>query len=50
MTSHRYVTFDRAVQQTVFANGITVTVNFGSVPFSLADSVTIPPLGYDVRR
>jgi hypothetical protein len=50
MTSHRYVTFNRAVQQTVFANGATVTVNFGSVPFALTDRVTIPPLGYHVQR
>jgi len=29
MTDHRFLTPDRAVQQTVFAGGVTVTVNFG---------------------
>jgi hypothetical protein len=50
MTSHRYLTPDRAVQQTVFANGVTVTVNFGTQPFPLNDRVSIPPLGYDVTQ
>jgi hypothetical protein len=29
MTDHRFLTADRAVQQTRFANGVVVTVNFG---------------------
>ncbi|MBM3859945.1 MAG: hypothetical protein FJ395_09880 [Verrucomicrobia bacterium] len=33
MTDHRFLTPDRAVQQTSFANGVTVTVNFGATPF-----------------
>jgi len=50
MTSHRYLTPDRAVQQTVFANGVTITVNFGALPYSLNDRISIPPLGYNVTR
>ena len=49
-TGLRYPTPDRAVRQTVFANGVTVTVNFGSLPFSLHDRVTIPPLGFESGR
>jgi hypothetical protein len=35
MLSHRWLTDDRAVQQTEFANGVTVTVNFGDAPYQL---------------
>ncbi len=35
MTDHRDLTPDRAVQQTTFANGVTVTVNFGEAPVEL---------------
>jgi len=50
MTSHRYLTPDRSVQQTVFANGVTVTVNFGAQPYSLSNRISIPPLGYNVTQ
>ena len=33
MTNHTFVTADRLVQQTEFASGWTVTVNFGSSPY-----------------
>jgi len=33
MTDHRFLTPDRDVQQTRFANGTTVTVNFGDKPY-----------------
>jgi len=33
MTDHRFLTPDRSVQQTTFANGVTVTVNFSPRPF-----------------
>lgn len=46
MTDHRFLTKDRNVQQTVFANGLTVTVNFGSTPYALGNGVTIAPLGF----
>ena len=50
MTSHRYLTPDRTVQQTAFANGVTITVNFGAPPFSLNDRAVVPPLGFAVER
>jgi glycosyl hydrolase family 129/carbohydrate binding protein with CBM4/9 domain len=45
MTSHRWLTADHAVQQTQFANGVSVTVNFGETPFALPDGTSLPPLG-----
>jgi hypothetical protein len=45
MLSHRWVTDDHSVQQTEFANGVTVTVNFGDQPYE-----GIAPLGLRVRR
>ena len=49
MLSHRWLTADHAVQQTQFANGTTVTVNFGLKPYTLADGTTLPPLGQRVE-
>ncbi|MDR1268042.1 MAG: glycoside hydrolase [Planctomycetaceae bacterium] len=37
MTDHRILSPDRLVQQSVFSNGVTVTVNFGEKPFQLPD-------------
>jgi len=37
MTDHKILSPDRLVQQTVFSNGVTVTVNFGEQPFRLPD-------------
>jgi hypothetical protein len=37
MTDHRILSPDRLVQQSVFSNGITATVNFGEKPFQLPD-------------
>jgi hypothetical protein len=34
MLSHRFVTPDRAVQETRFANGTIVLVNFGEKPYT----------------
>ncbi|UCC98244.1 MAG: hypothetical protein JSW66_20655 [Phycisphaerales bacterium] len=48
MTDHCFLTRDRDVQQTTFANGITVTVNFGDTSYRLADDKEIEPLGYHV--
>ena len=48
MTDHRILTADRAVQQTVFANGVTVTVNFGGQPYGLSAGVEVPAGGYHV--
>ncbi len=46
MTDHRFLTSDRAVQQTVFRNGTQITVNFGSVPFRMPDGSQLLPLGF----
>jgi hypothetical protein len=46
MTDHRFLTADRNVQQTAFANGVTITVNFGTTPFRLASGETVPPDGF----
>jgi hypothetical protein len=47
MTDHRFLTPDRLVQQTAFANGAVVTVNFGDTPYPLREGVVIPALGFD---
>jgi hypothetical protein len=49
MTDHRCLTADRNVQQTAFANGVTITVNFGSAPFQLASGETLPPGGFRAK-
>lgn len=49
MTDHRFLTPDRSVQQTTFANGVKVTVNFGPSDFRQADGVPLGPLGYRVE-
>jgi len=46
MTGHRFLTPDRSVQQTQFANGVTVTVNFGDKPFRLPDRTEVAPMGF----
>jgi hypothetical protein len=48
MTDHRFLTPDRNVQQTAFANGITVTVNFGDKSYRLAGSKELKPMSYHV--
>jgi hypothetical protein len=44
MLSHRWLTPDHAVQQTRFANGVTVTVNFGDEPYKMPDGTVLAPL------
>ena len=46
MTDHRFLTPDRNVQQTSFANGTTITVNFGSELYRLPNSEKLKPMGY----
>jgi hypothetical protein len=41
---------DRAVQQTRFANGVAITVNFGDQPFTLPDGETVAARGFLVRE
>jgi hypothetical protein len=48
MTDHRFLTPERDVQQTVFANGLTVTVNFGEKPYQLPSGRVLKPLGFEV--
>lgn len=50
MTNHRFLTPDRDVQQTEFANGIKVTVNFGDTPFKVSDGRVIKPMDYLVEE
>jgi hypothetical protein len=50
MTDHRFLTPDRRVQQTAFANGVTVTVNFGEAPFQVTEGKAIPALGLEVTE
>jgi hypothetical protein len=49
MLSHRWLTADHAVQETRFAGGVTVTVNLGDRPYTLADGIELPPLGRRVE-
>jgi len=46
MLSHRWLTDDHAVQQTEFAGGVVVTVNFGDQPYTMADGTTLAPLAH----
>ncbi len=46
MTDHRILTPDRSVQQSVFANGTKVTVNFGDKPHRMPDGTVVRPMGY----
>jgi hypothetical protein len=48
MTDHRFLTPDRNVQQTTFANGIMITVNFGDKVHRLPDGKEVEPMGYHV--
>jgi Glycosyl hydrolases related to GH101 family, GH129 len=49
MTDHRFLPPDRGVQQTEFANGVTVTVNFTDRPFRLPDGTDVPAMGSHVE-
>ncbi len=49
MTDHRFLTADRSVQQSRFANGVTVTVNFGDTPWRGPDGHTLPARGFRVE-
>ena len=49
MTDHRFLTSDRSVQQTTFANGDTATVNFGSTSYKFPDGTLLEPMGFQVK-
>ena len=44
MLSHRWLSADHAVQETRYANGVRVTVNFGDQAYRLADGSMLAPL------
>ena len=48
MTDHRFLSADRMVQQTHFANGTIITANFSERPFKLSDGRMLGPLSTDV--
>jgi len=50
MTDHRFLTPDRNVQQTSFANGTTITVNFGSESYNLPWGGKLKPMDYNIIR
>jgi hypothetical protein len=43
MTDHRFVSPDRNVQQTSFANGTRVVVNFGETQWKLGNGLVAQP-------
>jgi hypothetical protein len=45
MTDHRFLTADRDVQQTFFANGTVVTVNFGGTDYRLPGGEILKSMG-----
>ena len=49
MLEHAWLTEDHAVQQTRFANGVTVTVNFGDKPHTLSDGTRLDPLSHGIQ-
>lgn len=46
MTNHRFVTADRSVQETEFAGGKGVVVNFSDTPHTLSDGQVVPARDY----
>jgi hypothetical protein len=46
MTDHRFLTPDRNVQQTTFANGVTAIVNFGPTAFKFPNGTVLEPMGF----
>ena len=44
MVSHRWLTADHSVQETEFANGVVVTVNFGDSSFAMPDGSVLEPI------
>jgi hypothetical protein len=48
MTDHRFLTPDRNVQQTTFANGTKVTVNFGDKAYTVHNGTEVRPMGFHV--
>jgi hypothetical protein len=49
MLSHEWLNSDHSVQRTRFANGITVTVNFGDKPYMSDDGTQLAPLAHRMQ-
>lgn len=49
MLSHTWLSADHSVQQTRFANGVVVTVNFGEQAYRLADGTSLAPMSHRVE-
>ncbi len=49
MLSHRWLTDDHQVQESQFADGVTVTVNFGEQPYKLPDGTELAPMSHRVE-
>ncbi|NOY81495.1 MAG: hypothetical protein GXP31_10885 [Kiritimatiellaeota bacterium] len=49
LKSHRFLTPDRLVQESVFASGRRVVVNFRDKPYPLSENESIPAMGYRIR-
>jgi hypothetical protein len=50
MTAHRFLRPDRSVQQTTFANGDVITVNFSSSPYSMDDGSSLGAMSFLVSN
>ena len=48
MTDHRFLTADRGAQQTAFANGIAITVNFSDQEYRLPDGTVVGSMRFHV--
>jgi len=46
MTSHRFLTPDRTVQETEFSNGCGVVVNFGDQEYAVPAGPVVKPCDY----
>lgn len=50
MMDHRFLAQDRSVQQTRFANGVVVTVNFGDTTYRMEDGTDLAAGGFKVSQ
>ncbi len=50
MVDHKILSTDRMVQQSIFSNGVTVTVNFGDQPFKLPDGSILNGLDWKMEK
>lgn len=49
MLSHTWLNSDHSVQQTRFADGVEVTVNFGDEAYRMADGTSLAPMSRSVK-